>query len=189
MSESAEKSYDTLPPNSYDKLYVIQLYFGRFPSVDHFDKWIVNSDGEYIKYNGTEKDLEKLLQEELKKIGKIKLLNDNYEVVDEGMISGFNRNNDKTKYGIIMNGKTHSTDFSIISFYKTLSEIGSEYIDEKLHKLAIEPKKVDEILKAEKIGGRKTKRRKSKRRKTRQRKSRQQKSRRRKYRMFWEGPK
>ena len=99
MWASAEKSYDTLPPNSYDKLSVIQLYFRSLPAdISIFDKWIKEEIGSHTMKKGTEEDLKKLLQEEFEKIGKIKLLNiknDKYEVVDEGIISGFDSNNDK----------------------------------------------------------------------------------------------
>ena len=190
MWASAEKSYDTLPPNSYDKLSVIQLYFRSLPAdISIFDKWIKEEIGSHTMKKGTEEDLKKLLQEEFEKIGKIKLLNiknDKYEVVDEGIISGFDSNNDKTKFGITIKhffgNKTHTTDFSIISFEKSLDKIGSKYIDPQLKdlqlkKLPIESTKQEaENINLE-IGGRKTKRRKSKRRKSKRRKSRRRKSR------------
>ena len=61
MWASAEKSYDTLPPNSYDKLSVIQLYFRSLPAdISIFDKWIKEEIGSHTMKKGTEEDLKKL---------------------------------------------------------------------------------------------------------------------------------
>lgn len=186
MSETT--SANTLPPNSYNKIEVIHMYFGKLPTPTIFDKLTKPHNIKALeKLYGTRENLEYKLKDELQKIGKIKLLNDKYEVVDEGIISGFDDKTTKIDdFGIIikhfLGNKTHKIDYSIISFEKSLDEIGSTYIDLGLKEFLIKPKleptkkEVDtnETVGAEdvnlEIGGRKTKRRKSKRRKSRRRK-------------------